>query len=87
MGPSKGRGGAREDDGMVPSAHAVSVEAIKAVCGGDSESIYHVFKSCNFDVDLTTNTLLDSARPVAPPSHVRGWCIEIAGCEIGRAHV
>jgi hypothetical protein len=63
MGPSKGRGSAGEVDGRMPAKWASEVEAIKAVCGGDTEEIYHVFKSCNYDVDLTTNTLLDSARP------------------------
>mmetsp|Transcript_10849 Transcript_10849/g.20637 ORF Transcript_10849/g.20637 Transcript_10849/m.20637 type:complete len:845 (+) Transcript_10849:201-2735(+) len=59
MSRAKGSSRLGESD-MIPSAHKDACFAIKAVTGASEEEIYHVLKACNFDIDQTTNTLLDS---------------------------
>eukprot|EP00238_Polyblepharides_amylifera_P005490 CAMPEP_0196581060 /NCGR_PEP_ID=MMETSP1081-20130531/32196_1 /TAXON_ID=36882 /ORGANISM="Pyramimonas amylifera, Strain CCMP720" /LENGTH=327 /DNA_ID=CAMNT_0041901151 /DNA_START=144 /DNA_END=1123 /DNA_ORIENTATION=+ len=44
----------------IPKAYISACETIKAVTGGTEEEIFHVLKSCNYDVEETTNKLLDS---------------------------
>ena len=76
MSRGKGRSGDGDDGDKIPAAHLASCLAIKAVTGGSEEEIYHVLKANNFDVDLTTNTLIDSTCPAHAP---HPFTVEVAG--------
>eukprot|EP00959_Pyramimonas_sp_CCMP1952_P276088 5771144-Pyramimonas_sp.AAC.2 len=47
-------------DGVIPDKHRSAVETIVAVTGASEDEAFFVLKSCNYDVDETTNKLLDS---------------------------
>eukprot|EP00240_Pyramimonas_obovata_P001621 CAMPEP_0118929452 /NCGR_PEP_ID=MMETSP1169-20130426/6451_1 /TAXON_ID=36882 /ORGANISM="Pyramimonas obovata, Strain CCMP722" /LENGTH=436 /DNA_ID=CAMNT_0006871647 /DNA_START=130 /DNA_END=1436 /DNA_ORIENTATION=- len=55
-----GSSGGGDADGTIPEKHRSAVETIVAVTGASEDEAYFVLKSCNYDVDETTNKLLDS---------------------------